>query len=277
LLQFIESSRPARYLHNSGDGVIFDPVRCVTARTSYDDAAFCRTLIDKLHSENTDLAWQDAWSRAAGIAQKTIARSCDGLTDLTEAAIVVDLSRGLDRHTGLFLAGSMPIRDMDTFATIGQSLPIASNRGASGIDGTIAAACGYAAGLDGPVTLLIGDQAFLHDLNSLALASKSKPPVVIVVVNNNGGRIFELLPISEHTHALEPMFVAPHDLTFSKLVEGFGISYAEARTRDVFADAYTNALSGGHSMIIEATIDPTTSREHRSRILSAITSELDSY
>jgi 2-succinyl-5-enolpyruvyl-6-hydroxy-3-cyclohexene-1-carboxylate synthase len=127
------------------------------------------------------------------------------------------------------------------------------------------------------VTLLIGDQAFLHDLNSLALVSKSKQPVVLVVVNNNGGRIFELLSISEHGHALEPLFVAPHNLTFSKIADGFGIPYAEARTRQAFDAAYVNAVTGGHSMIIEATIDPATSREHRSRILSATTSELDSY
>jgi 2-succinyl-5-enolpyruvyl-6-hydroxy-3-cyclohexene-1-carboxylate synthase len=277
LLQFIENGRPARYLHNSGDGVIFDPVRRVATRTSFDNAAFCRELIDKYHPESSDAAWLEAWSRAAGIARKTIVQSCDGLTDLTEAVIAVDLSHRLDHHTGLFLASSMPIRDMDMFAMIGQNLPIASDRGASGIDGTIAAACGYAAGLNYPVILLIGDQAFLHDLNSLALVGKSKQPVVIVVVNNNGGRIFELLPINKHRHVLEPMFVAPHNLTFGKIADGFGIAYAEATTRRAFADTYANAVTAGHSIIIEAIVDPVTSREQRSRIINAVTSELDSF
>jgi 2-succinyl-5-enolpyruvyl-6-hydroxy-3-cyclohexene-1-carboxylate synthase len=277
LLQFIENSRPARYLHNSGDGVTFDPVRAVTWRTSIDNAAFCRSLIRDYHTDQVDPTWLERWLRAAQVAREKIVGLCEGLSVLTEPMLAVDLSRRIDRRSGLFLASSMPIRDMDMFGTFNQTLPTASNRGASGIDGTIAAACGYATGLDCSVTLLIGDQAFLHDLNSLALVSKSKQPVVLVVVNNNGGRIFELLSISEHGHALEPLFVAPHNLTFSKIADGFGIPYAEARTRQAFDAAYVNAVTGGHSMIIEATIDPATSREHRSRILSATTSELDSY
>ena len=277
LLLFIENSRPARYLHNSGDGVVFDPVRCVTARTSFDNAAFCRNLIREHHTDQVDPTWLEDWLRAAQVAREKIVGSCEGLSVLTEPMLAVDLSQRLDRRSGLFLASSMPIRDMDLFGMFEQHLPTASNRGTSGIDGAIAAACGYAAGLDCSVTLLIGDQAFLHDLNSLSLVSKSKQPVVIVVVNNNGGRIFELLPISEHKHALEPMFVAPHDLTFGRFADGFGIPYAEARTRQAFDAAYVNAVTGGHSMIIEATIDPATSREHRSKILSAIISGLDSY
>jgi len=277
LLQFIENSRPALYLHNSGDGVIFDPVHAVTERTSFDNAALCHNLIREYHTDHVDRTWLEDWIQAAQIAREKIVGLCEGMSVLTEPMLAAYLSQRLDSRSGLFLASSMPIRDMDMFGMFDQNLPTASNRGASGIDGTIASACGYAAGLDRPVTLLVGDQAFLHDLNSLALVSKSKQLVVIVVVNNNGGRIFELLPISEHRHALEPMFVAPHNLTFNRIADGFGIPYADARTRQAFADAYASAVTNGHSMIIEAIIDPATSREHRSRILAAIMSELDSY
>ncbi|MCX6833695.1 MAG: 2-succinyl-5-enolpyruvyl-6-hydroxy-3-cyclohexene-1-carboxylic-acid synthase [candidate division Zixibacteria bacterium] len=277
LLQFIESSRPARYLHNSGDGLIFDPVRAVTVRTSFDNSAFCYAVARGLNTRMPDAAWLPGWRQAAQTVREKINRLCEGMSVLTEPMLAVSLSQRLDRRSGLFLASSMPIRDMDVFGMLDKCQPTAANRGASGIDGTIAAACGYAAGLNCPVTLLIGDQAFLYDLNSLALVSKSKHPVVIVVVNNNGGRIFELLPVSEHGHALEPMFIAPHNLTFGKIAEGFGIPSIETRAREVFDRAYTSALGGDRSMIIEATIDPAASRAHRSQILGAVTSELDSY
>ena len=80
----------------------------------------------------------------------------------------------------------MPIRDMDAFggakwvfrdasATTMSSIehglgaPVAANRGASGIDGLISTAAGYAFGLRKATTLLIGDVSFLHDINGLNL------------------------------------------------------------------------------------------------------------
>ena len=80
----------------------------------------------------------------------------------------------------------MPIRDMDMYcapvqgtasdqdgrlgvAGTGLGVPVASNRGASGIDGVLSTAAGYAAGLGRPTTLVVGDVSFLHDTNGLNL------------------------------------------------------------------------------------------------------------
>ena len=99
--------------------------------------------------------------------------------------------------TGSCVASSMPVRDLDTYAAAGGApVPVAANRGASGIDGTVATAAGFARGLGRPVTLLIGDLALLHDLNSLAMLRDV--PVVVVVLNNDGGGIFSFLPVARH-------------------------------------------------------------------------------
>ena len=97
---------------------------------------------------------------------------------------------------GLFIGNSMPIRDMDMYATWqrqqsnaeastsyssgnsassqgrlqhGVGMPVGSNRGASGIDGVLSTAAGFAAGLRRPTTLVVGDVSFLHDINGLNL------------------------------------------------------------------------------------------------------------
>ena len=92
---------------------------------------------------------------------------------------------------GLFLGNSMPIRDADSFAgcivrresdeipvmsDVPQDLGarVAANRGASGIDGIISSAAGFAFGLKRAVTLLIGDVSFLHDINGLNLLRTSR-------------------------------------------------------------------------------------------------------
>lgn len=88
----------------------------------------------------------------------------------------------------------MPIRDVDAFPGSACSqnaqpgIPrmtdiahefgarVAANRGASGIDGVISSAAGFAFGLKRPVTLLIGDVSFLHDINGLNLLRTSGSP-----------------------------------------------------------------------------------------------------
>ena len=93
----------------------------------------------------------------------------------------------------------MPVRDMDMYATwqrqcsnaqastsytpgevhtstskpcqgvldVGVGVSVGSNRGASGIDGVLSTAAGFAAGLKRPTTLVVGDVSFLHDINGL--------------------------------------------------------------------------------------------------------------
>ena len=88
---------------------------------------------------------------------------------------------------GLFVGNSMPIRDLDMYATHARAgpeggakvqgvvagaavgAPVAANRGASGIDGVLSTAAGFADGLGRGCTLVVGDLSFLHDINGLNL------------------------------------------------------------------------------------------------------------
>jgi isochorismate synthase/2-succinyl-5-enolpyruvyl-6-hydroxy-3-cyclohexene-1-carboxylate synthase/2-succinyl-6-hydroxy-2,4-cyclohexadiene-1-carboxylate synthase/O-succinylbenzoate synthase len=78
-------------------------------------------------------------------------------------------------------------------------VPVAANRGASGIDGVLSSAAGFAAGLQRPVTLVIGDLSFLHDVNGLSLlrGGEMAPPLTVVLINNKGGGIFSFLPVAD--------------------------------------------------------------------------------
>jgi 2-succinyl-5-enolpyruvyl-6-hydroxy-3-cyclohexene-1-carboxylate synthase len=124
--------------------------------------------------------------------------------------------------------------------------------------------------------LLIGDQAFLHDLNSLSFLTALPVPVLVVLINNNGGRIFEHLPIGEHASALEPYFVAPHDLTFDRIVDGFGLPYARAKNREEFRQTLGNFMKSGRSAIIEAVVDARISLDHRREIAEAVQNSVES-
>ena len=148
----------------------------------------------------------------------------------------------------------MPIRDLDTFAAPdGAPVPVAANRGASGIDGTVATAAGYARGAERPVTLLIGDLALLHDLNSLAMLRDL--PVVVVVLNNDGGAIFSFLPVARHEAFFEPYFGTPQGIGFEHSAAMFGLRYETPDTAPGFVEAYRAACEREGPSLIEVRTD----------------------
>ena len=138
-------------------------------------------------------------------------------------------------------------------AADGASVPVAANRGASGIDGTVATAAGFARGLGRPVTLLIGDLALLHDLNSLAMLRDVH--VVVVVLNNDGGGIFSFLPIARHEEFFEPYFGTPQGVGFEPAAKMFGLAYEHPGTIEDFVEAYGSACARGSSTLIEIETD----------------------
>ena len=137
---------------------------------------------------------------------------------------------------GLFAASSMPIRDLDTFATpLPPDVTVAANRGASGIDGAVASAAGFSAGLQAPVIALLGDLSLLHDLSSLSQLADGAPGLVVVVINNRGGGIFSLLPLAQieepgFGELFERYFATPHEVAFRELAATFSMHYARPRT-----------------------------------------------
>jgi 2-succinyl-5-enolpyruvyl-6-hydroxy-3-cyclohexene-1-carboxylate synthase len=178
-----------------------------------------------------------------------------GLTGVNEIDAARVISRLIPGNHGLFLANSMPVREMDMYAIpTGKPITIGGNRGASGIDGTVATACGFAQALNSTTTLLIGDLAFLHDLNSPALVKTLKKPLIIVVFNNDGGGIFSFLPIANSPGAADVFdryFGTPHGLEFSGAADMFGLGYAAPKTIKEFEEIYQKALESEKSLIIE--------------------------
>ena len=199
-----------------------------------------------------DAGWLASWQRASEHVGGRLDELLSQDQTLNEPKVARLVSRHIGADEGLYLASSMPVRDMDTFGCPRPDpVVVAANRGASGVDGTIATATGFARGLGQCVTLMVGDQAFLHDLNSLGLCRTLGTPFVVVVLNNDGGGIFSFLPIAGFSDVFEPYFGVPHGMTFKHAAAQFDIEYAGPATADEFVDAYTQARSRGGATVIE--------------------------
>ena len=137
-------------------------------------------------------------------------------------AAVVDASPA---GGALHVASSMPIRDLDAFGGAeAAALRVSGNRGANGIDGTLATACGVALARAQPVTVLCGDLAFLHDASGLLAARGLGVTLTIVVLDNGGGGIFHYLPIEAHP-AFERLFLTPQPAELEPLAAAAGAAY----------------------------------------------------
>ncbi len=274
LLRLVHDSNEMNYIVVNNRPDRYDPAHRVTHRLQYGVRQFCRQIAPSLHG-NTDPACLRAWQKASDTIGGIIETVCAESMSPFEPAIVRLLLANLAADSALFVAGSMPVRDLDIFAPAGAGpLDVGSNRGVSGIDGTIASAAGYAAGLNRPVTLLSGDLACLHDLNSLALLNKINSPVTVVILNNNGGGIFGHLPIARHQDVFERYFVTPHGFVFDQAAAMFDLPFVRTDDTRTFVSAYQTARQSERSSIIEVSVDREQNQKFHDRLIDEIVTAL---
>ncbi len=201
-------------------------------------------------------AWRSADERAAAAILSVIGGAERRDEPIDEPVVAAELGVLLPEHATLFVASSMPVRDIDTFWPVREDPPrVLCNRGANGIDGTVSSAFGAAAvadarsrtdagadlgaeddaGAGGPVVLLIGDVALAHDLGGLLAATRLGLRLTIVLLDNGGGGIFDFLPVARTPMAAEQDIYSHHiatptGLDFHRAAELYGLAYERAET-----------------------------------------------
>jgi len=134
--------------------------------------------------------------------------------------------KSLAKNSVLFTGNSSPVRNLQLYR-LPVATPVFCNRGTSGIEGTLSAACGYATGADGLVYVILGDLSFFYDLN--ILTHKPFPANLrILLINNGGGGIFKQLPGLENSAILNTYISASHDVKAKAFVEASGMQYLSA-------------------------------------------------
>jgi 2-succinyl-5-enolpyruvyl-6-hydroxy-3-cyclohexene-1-carboxylate synthase len=240
-----------------------DPNKDVRVRVNADATSFCgwlATLAQDGTRTRCDPAWPRQWAAHEQQLSDFIAAY---LADAPwcEAQMLTELLAQLPAGDGLLCANSMPIRQLDTWSgSRTAALGIFGNRGASGIDGQSSTLAGLnASGI--PITGLLGDLSFFHDLSGLLLLRQLERPCI--VLNNGGGRIFDYLP-QYGLPDFERLWRTPIDLELGALLRPFGIPHRAVTTGAEFRAALRECLnpSAGHGQcgVIEVRLDATVSR-----------------
>jgi 2-succinyl-5-enolpyruvyl-6-hydroxy-3-cyclohexene-1-carboxylate synthase len=225
LRSWLASLEGVRQVTLDPDAAWQDPASVVSDSFSLDAAATLSEL-SRARAEAASLAlsteedWLARWRSADERAAEAM-RGVLGDTELSEPGLAAELGVLLPEEATLFVASSMPVRDIETFWPVRPDPPrVLCNRGANGIDGIVSAAFGAAAAAAGagvspssathgpggpaPVVLLIGDVALAHDLGGLLAARRLALKLTIVLIDNRGGGIFDFLPVSAAAMAQAP-------------------------------------------------------------------------
>ncbi|KAK4479848.1 hypothetical protein RD792_015391 [Penstemon davidsonii] len=183
--QMIEHCSPCSYIMVDEHPGRHDPSNIMTHRiqstiTQFSDCLIqsCTPKINKKQREFIrGLDMMAAWETSFLINSEQT---------LTEPYVARKIFESIRCGSAVFYGNSMPIRDADmcgsnwvqcthsTSLMLSSGLPchwvqVSGNRGASGIDGLISTAIGFAVGCNKRVLLVIGDISFLHDTNGLGL------------------------------------------------------------------------------------------------------------
>lgn len=268
LLKFIDDPS-IFYVSIKETSEVIDPNHQVNVALAMDIKAFCEKL--SLSAGDPDKAWLSHWQLTSEGVSQSIDKWLELNPKVTEPGISYRLSRILPKSHALMLGNSMPIRDMEMFGSPGFFRGrIFANRGSSGIDGLLATAAGIGSSTSAPITLLIGDLAFLHDLNSMYLIKTNPSPIIIVVVNNDGGGIFNFLPVSQEKDVHERFFGTPHGLNLESICHMFEIPYSNPVNMDEFEASYLDATQESKSAILELVTNRAENHEFHEQIFETI-------
>lgn len=200
--------------------------------------------------------WLQRWSGADQLAAAVMASQLDDGTGMSEPAVARTVAAALPAGSGLVVSSSMPVRDLEWYSAPRTGLSVMANRGANGIDGVVSTAVGVALARSGPVAVLIGDVAMLHDSNALLGLASRDVDLTVVVVDNDGGGIFSFLP---QAAALPParfeeLFGTPHGVDLVTLVGAHGLDATVITDTDSLARAVAaSAGSAGTSVVVVRT------------------------
>jgi 2-succinyl-5-enolpyruvyl-6-hydroxy-3-cyclohexene-1-carboxylate synthase len=171
------------------------------------------------------MLWKELEERESGRARDYLKQASFG--NLTAVARILEAAPA---QTVIHLGNSTTIRLSQLLRTR-SDLKYYSNRGVSGIDGSLSAAVGAAMVSDQQHLLILGDLSFVYDSN--ALWNKSFPEnLKIVVLNDGGGGIFRLLEGPDRMEFFEEFSVTHHPVSLELLSGAFGRRFSRAANMD---------------------------------------------
>ncbi len=225
---FLRDNAAVEHWHIDKDDLFTDTYQSLTLNIPITPSEFFKNIANA-EGKNHDKVFLELWQEASDKANKghdDYLLNCE-YTDLKAFQLILN---AVPSGSNLHLGNSTPIRYAQLFET-NPEIKYNSNRGTSGIDGTVSTTTGAAYINRTPTTLITGDLGFFYDSNGLwnhYLDSNLR----IIIINNQGGGIFRFIDGPSETEVLEDLFETKHNTKADGIAKTFGLKYFSANNTE---------------------------------------------
>ncbi|MDQ3072292.1 MAG: 2-succinyl-5-enolpyruvyl-6-hydroxy-3-cyclohexene-1-carboxylic-acid synthase [Bacteroidota bacterium] len=238
LRQYLRNCRELQHWHLSYDTEAVDTFRKLTKCIPVLPVTFFRDWAAMNYSGDDNFI--NSWYTRNNLLKRA---AMEVLNDLpfSEPAAANSILRSIKKGV-LHLGNSLPVRYVAAFPFLGENVAIYSNRGTSGIDGSVSAAAGHSMTSDLLNVLILGDLSFFYDRNGL-WNNYLKSNFKIIVFNNHGGGIFRQLPGSASQPELEEYFAIRQPLNVRHTALQHNCSYIFCNSSETLVKSIEELLS----------------------------------
>lgn len=233
----LRNIRPANHWHVSDDPDEFhmDTYGALTLTLPVETKTFLRQLLDVVVFNES--GYHELWS-AKSKKRQLLHKNYLAQAPYSDLLVFKHIFEELPADFQLHLGNSTPVRYAQLFDEASR-FTTWSNRGTSGIDGSVSTAAGAAAVSNVPVVLVTGDIGFFYDSNAL-WNSRLSGNLRIILINNGGGNIFRVIPGPDRYEELEQFIETRHHYTAEGIAKTFGLNYSTANSADELKPALSH-------------------------------------
>ena len=223
LKQFLRKNRPENHWHLSLAEQYYDTYQSLTRVIKIEAAVFFTQLSDQINPKGKEYLtrWKAKEKHVNQVRDAFISQI--GFCDLK---VFSQIQKFIPENSVVHLGNSSPVRYALLFEAA-SNVRYCSNRGVSGIDGSLSTAVGFSSESEKLNTIILGDLSFFYDSNAL-WNKYIKANLRIIVIHNGGGNIFSMIKGPGESPAFNEFFFTENKISAKGIAQTFGLNYFRA-------------------------------------------------
>lgn len=246
LKAFLRKHPPKEHWQLSNENYLIDTYNVLSIQIPQLPKQFFKQLIPHIKNHTSD--YKNAWQNIKSVSYQ---RHCDftNSCEWSDLKAFNSVLKAIPTKSDLQLGNSTVVRYTQLF-NMRENVRYFSNRGTSGIEGSISTAAGAAYISNRLTTVIVGDLSFLYDTSAF-WNNYLQRRLKIIVINNEGGGIFRFIDGPSESEYLETFFEAKHSFKFQKIAEQFNLKYYFAENENILENCLVDLYKNNETAILE--------------------------